>query len=163
MALDVEDLDLLGAKMDISQAIVDDIPKLCGILALLFEQEAEFRPDPKLQAAGLRRIIESPETGRILVLRDGPEIIGMVNLLFTVSTALGGRVAILEDMVVISEFRERGAGSLLLSEAVAFAKSQGCLRITLLTDKDNESAQRFYKSHGFYESAMVPMRLLLTP
>jgi GNAT superfamily N-acetyltransferase len=149
--------------MEISQATVDDIPQLCGLLALLFEQEAEFRPAGDLQAAGLRGIIDHPELGRILLLRDGPEIIGMVNLLFTVSTALGGRVAILEDMVVIPGSRSRGAGSLLLNKAIAFARSQGCLRITLLTDKENESAQRFYRGHGFHESAMVPMRLLLTP
>lgn len=149
--------------MEISQATNDDIPQLCGLLAHLFEQEEEFRPDRKLQAAGLHRIIGSPDTGRILLLRDGSKVTGMVNLLFTVSTALGGRVAILEDMIVLPEHRNGGAGSLLLSEAISFAKSQGCLRITLLTDNDNESAQRFYKRHGFHESMMVPMRLLLTP
>jgi len=149
--------------MEISLATIEDIPLLCRLLALLFEQEAEFRPEAELQAKGLRRIIESPETGQILVLRNGPRVLGMINLLFTVSTALGGRVAILEDMVVLPGYRNKGAGSLLLRAAISIAKSQGCLRITLLTDKDNEAAQGFYKRHGFIESAMVPMRLLLHP
>jgi len=148
--------------MEISQATVEDIPQLCGLLDLLFEQEAEFLPDRELQSAGLRRIIDHPEIGRILLLRKGNAIIAMVNLLFTVSTALGGQVAILEDMVVDPDYRRQGAGSMLLREAISFAESSGCLRITLLTDKANEAAQRFYSRHGFRESAMVPMRLHLS-
>jgi GNAT superfamily N-acetyltransferase len=149
--------------MEISRATVEDIPQLCELLALLFDQEAEFRPDSALQAEGVRQIIEFPERGRILALREGKTVVGMVNLLFTVSTALGGRVAILEDMVVRPDFRYRGAGSMLLEAALAFARSSGCLRLTLLTDAANKTAQRFYKRHGFSRSDMVPMRLLFTP
>jgi len=149
--------------MEISRATVEDIPQLCELLALLFDQEAEFRPDRGLQESGLRQIIDFPERGRILALREGKTVIGMVNLLFTVSTALGGQVAILEDLVVRPECRSKGAGSMLLEAALAFARSSGCLRLTLLTDSANEPAQRFYKKHGFSRSDMVPMRLLFTP
>ena len=142
-------------------ATLDDIPQLCELLALLFVQEAEFRPDRALQAAGLKRIIERPEAGRILVLRDGETIIAMVNLLFTVSTALGGRVALLEDMVVHPAHRGVGTGSTLLQAAIDVARSAGCRRITLLTDGDNRAAQRFYRRHGFEPSSMLPMRLSL--
>ena len=148
--------------MEINKATVEDIPQLCSLLSLLFEQEADFLPDRDLQSAGLRRIIDHPEIGGILLLRQGNAIIAMVNLLFTVSTALGGQVAILEDMVVDPDYRRQGAGSMLLREAISFAESSGCLRITLLTDKANEAAHRFYSKHGFSESAMVPMRLHLT-
>jgi len=85
----------------------------------------------------------------------------MVSLLFLPSTALGGRVALLEDMVVQPDARGGGAGSRLLAAATEFARSAGCLRITLLTDAHNAAAQRFYGRHGFARSAMIPMRLLL--
>jgi ribosomal protein S18 acetylase RimI-like enzyme len=85
----------------------------------------------------------------------------MVNLLYTVSTALGARVALLEDMVVAPQARGRGLGSALLTHAIAHARSQGCRRITLLTDGVNDSAQRFYARHGFTGSGMVPMRMSL--
>ena len=149
--------------MEISRATNEDIPQLCELLNLLFSQEVEFQPDRKLQAAGLRQIIDFPERGQILVLREGESIIGMVNLLFTVSTALGGRVAILEDMIVHPEYRGRGAGDMLLKAAIGLVKSSGCRRLTLLTDATNESAQRFYRRHGFTISEMVPMRLVLDP
>ena len=147
--------------MNVTQANNKDIPQLCELLELLFTQEIEFRPDPAAQAAGLRQVIDFPERGRILVLREGSVILGMVNLLFTVSTALGGRVAILEDMVVRPAQRGAGVGSTLLKAALDFARSAGCHRITLLTDGTNESAQRFYRRHGFNLSEMVPMRIVL--
>jgi len=147
--------------MEISEATKDDLKGLCDLLELLFAQEAEFRPDRSLQSTGLQQIIDFPERGRILVLREGALLIGMVNVLFTISTALGGRVALLEDMIVHPEYRGRGAGSGLLNAAIHLAKSFGCRRITLLTDRTNESAQRFYERHGFTISEMVPMRLFL--
>ncbi len=116
-----------------------------------------------MQTAGLRQIIDFPACGCILILREGPSIVGMVNLLFTVSTALGGRVAILEDLVVRPAHRGAGAGSLLVRAAVDFAASAACCRITLLTDRTNEPAQKFYRRHGFSLSEMVPMRLILQP
>jgi GNAT superfamily N-acetyltransferase len=131
------------------------------MLGILFAQEAEFRPDPERQAAGLRAVLGHPDVGQVLVLRDGPTAVGMVSLLFLPSTALGGRVALLEDMVVRPDARGGGAGSRLLQAAIAFARSVGCLRITLLTDADNMAAQRFYGRHGFGRSGMIPMRLPL--
>src|SRR5208282_3061489 len=147
--------------MKITEGTKDDIPGLCELLDLLFAQETEFRPDRSLQSTGLQQIIDFPECGRILVLRQGDSLIGMVNLLFTISTALGGRVALLEDMIVRPEYRGSGAGSELLQAAINLAELSGCRRITLLTDQTNESAQRFYKQHGFNLSEMVPMRLFL--
>jgi GNAT superfamily N-acetyltransferase len=147
--------------IEITKATKEDIPWLCELLGFLFAQEAESQPDRSLQSAGLQNIIDFPERGQILVLREWGSPLGMINLLFTVSTALGGRVAILEDMVVHPDHCGSGAGSKLLQAAIDFAKSVGCRRLTLLTDQTNKSAQRFYKRHGFTLSEMVPMRLLL--
>jgi GNAT superfamily N-acetyltransferase len=85
----------------------------------------------------------------------------MVNLLYTVSTAIGERVALLEDMVVSSSERGQGVGSNIIKQAVDFAKVKGCKRITLLTDDDNSGAHRFYERHGFSRSSMVAFRMFL--
>lgn len=118
-------------------------------------------PNTEAQIKGLSTIINNPELGTILVYREGSEIMGMVNLLFTISTALGERVAILEDMVVSPKARGSGIGSELLSHAISFARTYGCKRITLLTDSGNQGAQRFYAKHGFTASSMAPFRLSL--
>ena len=144
--------------MEITPAALIDIPELCDLLELLFTQEAEFKPNQKAQARGLVAIIDGTQVGDILVARNPGEIMGMVVLLYTVSTALGERVALLEDMVVSIKSRGMGLGSALLKAAVKLAKNKGCERITLLTDHDNEQAQRFYQRHGFERSSMVAFR-----
>lgn len=147
--------------MRIRTATAEDIPALCALLSVLFAQEEEFTPDPRAQSRGLARIITSPELGAVLAATDGPQIVGMVVLLYTLSIALGDRVALLEDMVVSPQVRGTGIGTQLLERAVAVARARGCKRITLLTDRSNESAQRFYRKQGFELSPMVPLRLNL--
>jgi GNAT superfamily N-acetyltransferase len=147
--------------MQITTAMPADIPALSGLLTELFTQETELAPNDENQRRGLARIIADPTIGMILVAKDGGDTIGMVNILFTVSTALGERVAILEDMIVAARARRAGIGGRLIEEAIARARASGCKRITLLTDGINESAQRFYRRHGFAPSAMIPFRLLL--
>ncbi|ADD69270.1 GCN5-related N-acetyltransferase [Denitrovibrio acetiphilus DSM 12809] len=144
--------------MKISKATTNDIPELCGLLTILFTQEEEFKPDFKKQAEGLRNIIENPSAGCILKAEADGRIIGMVNLLFTISTFTGGKVAVLEDMVVLPEQRGTGTGAKILEAAKNTAKEEGCRRITLLTDGNNLLAQKFYKKHGFERSDMVAMR-----
>lgn len=146
---------------NISLATPDDIPHLCALLAILFAQEADFQPDIQKQSAALHEIIAHPETGCILALREGDTIVGMVNLLYTISTACGGKVAILEDMIIHPFQRSHGLGNKLLQAALALARREGCLRITLLTDRVNDSAIRFYQRHGFVISEMMPLRLSL--
>lgn len=145
----------------ITIAQLNDIPALCDLLTELFSQETEFTPEPVLQARALANIISNPELGTILILKQQDKIVAMVNLLYSVSTALGGKVVLLEDMIVSASARGQGLGSQLLTEAIAYAKQQGCLRITLLTDSSNHSAQSFYAKHGFHASSMQPFRLLL--
>ena len=148
--------------MQIEKATVNDIPELCDLLAVLFSQEAEFEVDGHTQQTGLQAIISNPELGIILLARHKDKIVGMVSLLFSISTALGGRVAMLEDMVVLPEQRGLGMGSALLTAAIKTARDNGCLRITLLTDSDNAIAQGFYEKQGFIRSAMLAFRMRLS-
>jgi GNAT superfamily N-acetyltransferase len=145
----------------ICPATFNDIPQLCTLLAILFTLENDFQPNAEKQSVALHEIIAHPETGRILVMREGDLIIGMVNLLFTISTACGGKVAILEDMIIHPSRHNDGLGSKLLVAAKEFAQGENCKRITLLTDRANDSAIRFYQRQGFEISGMMPMRLAL--
>jgi N-acetylglutamate synthase-like GNAT family acetyltransferase len=143
------------------RASASDIPALSELLSVLFTQEIEFTPDTTAQCKGLATIIANENLGTILVARDGSTILAMVNLLFTISTALGERVALLEDMVVSPSVRGSGIGSDLLDYAIDFARLSGVKRITLLTDLANTSAQRFYAKHGFCQSSMIPLRRMI--
>ena len=147
--------------MEITKAVISDIPELCDLLDVLFTQETEFKADRNKQTRGLAAVIENPETGEILVARDSDRVIGMVSLLYTVSTAMGGRVAIMEDMVVSPNARGFGVGSRLLDYALKYAEEKGCKRITLLTDNANAKSHGFYQRHGFFRSQMIVFRRML--
>ncbi len=141
----------------IEPATLDDLPELTELLRDLFQQEADFQPDRDKQMRGLRLILEQPARGRIFVLRNERMIIGMINLLITISTAEGGFVLVLEDLVVHRDHRGSGYGSRLLQHAIGFAREKKFLRIALLTD-NTEETPRFYLKHGFVESEMKTMR-----
>ena len=147
----------------IEPATEADLDELSGMLGDLFAQEGDFRPDKEKQLRGLRLIFEQPSRGRVFVLRQNGAIVGMINLLFTISTAEGGFVMLLEDLVIHKKYQGKGYGSRLLQHAIDFAKQKNFLRITLLTDRPENVAQEFFRHYGFVESSMIPMRLWVTP
>ena len=144
----------------IEPATLEDLPQLVELLMALFSQEEDFAPDRSKQEHGLRLILEQPNRGRIFVLRTDHKVIGMVNLLFTISTAEGGLVVLMEDVIVHPQHRRQGYGGRLLEHAIKFAKERGFKRITLLTDKISAESQDFFQRHGFHFSTMIPMRLV---
>ena len=147
----------------IEPATEADLDELSEMLGELFAQEGDFRPDREKQLRGLRLIFEQPSRGRVFVLRQNGAIVGMINLLFTISTAECGFVILLEDLVVHKKYQGKGYGRKLLQHAIDFAKQKNFLRVTLLTDRPENVAQEFFRHHGFVESSMIPMRLWITP
>jgi len=138
-----------------------DLPRLVGLLGILFESEAEFSADAEKQRVALQAILADPAKGRIFVAREGREVVAMCSLLYTISTAEGGKAALFEDLVVAPDQRKRGIGAALLKHVIEQARAEGVLRITLLTDMQNERAQALYRRLGFVGSPMKPMRLRL--
>jgi len=153
----------MSENIVIEPATEADLDELSVLLGELFAQESDFRPDKDKQLRGLRLIFEQPSRGRVFVLRRDGAIVGMINLLFTISTAEGGFVMLLEDLVVHKQYQGHGYGAKLLNYAIDFAKKKNFLRITLLTDRPENVAQEFFRHHGFVESSMIPMRLWITP
>ena len=148
-------------RLQLGFARLSDIPRLAELLGFLFKQESDFKADPRKQAAGLRLILRDPRRGRIFTARYGGAVIGMVSLLFIISTAEGGPVVWLEDFVLDPAWRGKGIGAKLLDHAIAYARRRGIKRITLLTDRTNVRAARLYLRRGFQSSDMIPLRLAL--
>lgn len=145
-------------EIEISQAEYRDLDQLADLLAELFTLENDFCPDREKQLHGLRLILDNPALGRLFVLRDQDRVAGMANMLITVSTAEGCRVAVLEDVIIGNEYRGKGLGRRLVEHVLAWAKTDGMTRITLLADRDNKAAMGFYRKLGFEHSHMVVLR-----
>ena len=145
----------------IEPATIEDLSELTDLVMSLMAIEKDFRPNAEKQRHGLRLILEQPSRGRIFVARSDHKVIGMVNLLFTISTAEGGFVILMEDVIVRPEHRGHGYGTRLVHYVKEFARKKDFRRITLLTDRVSEESQRFFQRNGFVHSHMIPMRLLL--
>ena len=146
----------------VEMATLDDLPALTELVMELFSMsDGDFSPDRETQERGLRLILEDPSRGRIAVVRNDDQIFGMVNMLFTISTARGGFVILMEDVVIHPDHRGQGFGTMLVEHVIEFAKRKQFLRITILTDRISASSQEFFKKQGFDYSNMIPMRQLI--
>jgi len=146
----------LPVRIDFAAAT--DLEPLANLLAELFALEADFQPDRQKQLRGLRLILDNPQAGRIFVLRVDGEVAGMAVALFSISTAEGARVIVLEDFTVAHAERGRGYGRQLAEHVLAWASAEGCARVSLLADKDNAAALAFYGRLGFTGSNMLVLR-----
>ena len=142
----------------VEPATIEDLPALVELVMELFRLQGEYQPDRAAQERGLALILEQPSRGRIFVLRNGHRIVGMVNLLFTISTAMGGFVIQMEDVVIHPDHRGQGFGGQLLQHVIEFAKQKDFRRITILTDKISAESQNFFRKYDFEYSNMIPMR-----
>jgi len=144
--------------MQIDFANDADLDVMADLLYELFTLEADFKPERAKQLAALRWILDHPAHGRLFVAREGDRVVGMANALISISTAEGGPVLILEDVILSASHRGRGHGRSLIEHVLRWAASEGMQRVTLLADKDNVAALAFYQRLDFEESAMVVRR-----
>jgi N-acetylglutamate synthase-like GNAT family acetyltransferase len=145
----------------VEPATIEDLPALTELVMNLFALSGDFSPDQSVQERGLQLILEQPNRGRIFVVRNKDQIFGMVNLLFTISTACGGFVILMEDVVIHPDHRGQGYGAMLVDYVVDFAEKKQFKRITLLTDKISAESQEFFRKKGFEYSNMIPMRRII--
>jgi ribosomal protein S18 acetylase RimI-like enzyme len=139
-----------------------DIAMLADLLGELFAQEREFVPDRAAQTRGLTLLMERGADVRIMVAERQGDLIGMGVLHYGISTFLGAKIAMLEDVIVTSAQRGCGTGRQLMAGIIEQARADGAQRITLLTDHDNAAGQHFYEGFGFTRSSMLPYRLMLS-
>ncbi|MBI4734185.1 MAG: GNAT family N-acetyltransferase [Rubrobacteridae bacterium] len=151
------------SRIVLQKAGYDDVGVLAGFLHELFLLEQDFKPDIDKQTFALALAIDSPDLVSIfkVVLRNGDELIGMVALHKSISTAEGGWAGRIEDLYLRPGYRGKGMGAEVIDEIVRIAKADGLCRVTLIADKNNEPALNFYKKHGFEEMNLVSFAMRL--
>jgi len=142
-----------------------DIPAIAALLTSLFAIEQDFTPDPTRQLAGLKLML--PREDILLLVAETPveggtsRVIGFCSVQTLISTAEGGPVGLIEDVVVAEGWRSNGVGRKLLEGAEAWARRRGCSRLQLLADQDNPPALGFYAHLGWQQTSLRNWRRLL--
>lgn len=135
-----------------------DLPALCALLGELFAIEADFRPDPARQWLGLERLLKRAPDAAVLVAVSDGEVIGMCSAQVLISTAEGGEVALVEDVVVRADRRGSGAGSALIVALERWCRERGIRRLQLLADRANTPALDFYRRKGWQPTQLMAWR-----
>lgn len=141
-----------------------DIPTLCGLLEELFTLESDFQPDKHKQTQALQRLIDKSEGGTdqpacvVWVAEHGGQVIGMCSLQVLISTAEGGDVGLVEDVILDADFRGQGIGQQMLRRLEIWACEHGLTRLQLLADAQNASANAFYERQGWNRMQMLALR-----
>jgi len=140
----------------------EDIPRMCELLADLFSLETDFEVDVIKQMKGLSMLVSNP-WGRafVVVAVVDNSIVGMATVQTLISTAEGGHVGLVEDVIVDRQFRGRGVGTLLLEQIADWSRENGLKRLQLLADSDNRPALEFYSSLRWISTRLICLRKLL--
>ena len=144
-------------KVSIRTAEPADLDSLVFLLAALFSIEEDFVFDEPRQRRGLTLMLEN-ERGCVLVAEGQGQVIGMCTGQMTVSTAEGGLALLVEDVVVLEQWRGKGVGRHLLESLEVWAREQGIKRLQLLADRNNGPALDFYEALGWQATALVCLR-----
>ena len=137
-----------------------DVPAIATLLAI----EQDFTPDPARQIAALKLML--PREDILLwvaeeTLEGEAQVVGFCSVQCLISTAEGGPVGLVEDVVVAEGWRAAGIGRRLLEGAEAWARRRGCSRLQLLADEDNAPALDFYRRQGWQQTSLRNWRRLL--
>ncbi|MDP1784434.1 MAG: GNAT family N-acetyltransferase [Sulfuricurvum sp.] len=140
-------------KIIIRTAQNDDVKHMAGLLAELFSIEDDFVIDRDTQILGLQLLLETSYS-TVLVAQMDHCVVGMVSMQCFISTAVGGKVGLIEDMIVTRDFRRMGIGGMLLKAMIHTSEDLGYARLSLGADMRNHTAIALYRTFGFETSNM---------
>ncbi len=147
----------MRSAVTVRPAGISDLDAMTGLLWQLFSIETDFTPDEEKQQRGLQRLLDVPDA-QVAVAEVAGRVIGMATVQTLVSTAEGGRVGLVEDVVVDRVHRGKGVGSALLDYLQVWAAENSLSRLQLAADCGNDAALEFYQGRGWKQTRLVIMR-----
>ncbi|WP_075365583.1 GNAT family N-acetyltransferase [Desulfosporosinus metallidurans] len=139
----------------IRRANYPDISCMIRLLRILFSIETDFEVDESTQQSGLEMMLCNYTERCIMVAELNQQIVGMCTAQILVSTAEGGMVALIEDLVVEDAYRGQGIGKALLLSIESWAIARGVRRLQLLADRNNTLALDFYKKMNWKHTQLI--------
>jgi GNAT superfamily N-acetyltransferase len=135
-------------SVHIRQAESADVAAVLALYA-----QVDFNNDDVLSEAEAQKIFAEFSrypSYRLFVAINVTQVVGSYALLVMHNMAHGGMPsAVVEDVVVASAFQGRGIGRQLMDHAKEQAKSAGCYKLALSSNRKRHAAHAFYESLGF--------------
>lgn len=138
--------------LQVRKARRKDLP---AVVALLAQLGGEERLSLAAAARIHREMCKYPSYSCYLALVER-EPVGTFTLLVLPTLAPDGtREALVDGVVVATNWRGRGIGGAMMAEAMRLAAEEGCYNLALLSHSKHEDASRFYRSLGFRQRGVT--------
>ena len=146
--------------MKIRKATLEDGAQILALLKQLLTLGGEVNESWNDEPETIRRILENPELGSILVAEEDGEIAGLTTLSFPFAIRCKGRYTCIEENIVDAKHRGKGVGSKLLKAAIAEAVAQGCDELQV--NNPTEMGYPLYIRHEIKDNGKS-LRIKLSP
>ncbi|WP_042434832.1 GNAT family N-acetyltransferase [Streptacidiphilus anmyonensis] len=124
--------------------------------------EVSERPDPPgPDSTAFRDDRHRPEHMLVAQGRDGGELLGWVRVLPPTPLPSNAHIRAIQGLLVAPEARGLGLGRALLHAALARARAEGALRVTLRVLAGNTVARSLYETAGFEVTGVQPREFLV--
>lgn len=80
------------------------------------------------------------------VFREAGIVVGFATVYFSFTSSITAKVAVLNDLYISPDHRNKGIGRQLIEHCHSYAAEQGAARLQWVTAADNEPAQKLYDS-----------------
>ena len=125
-----------------------DAPAILPMM-IAFNRGESIAWDPAAGEAPLRRLLATPELGRVTLISVAGALAGYAVVTFGFDLEFGGRDALLTELYLKPEARGQGVGRRALERILEAARAEGAGAIHLQVRADNPVAQRVYRAAGF--------------
>lgn len=114
-----------------------------------FNREFDTETPPTEVLAGRFEGLLRREDQLALLTGTPEEPTGFAYLTLRLSPYYDGPVALLEELYVVPDLRDRGLGTALLSTAMQLVRERGSEEMQINVDEVDTDTRRFYERHGF--------------
>ncbi len=135
-------------SIHIREATPGDLPQ---ILTLIAQPDMDDGVSLSMDEANglVERIFNNPDHHLYVAVCNG-EIVGTFALILIQHLShKGARSAIVEDVVVRTEWQRLGVGRKMMAFAAEQGRKLGCYKLVLSSGKQRDRAHKFYESLGF--------------
>ena len=138
-----------------------DIEKIVEMMIIFYQHEhLEFNIDKNLKIVD--ELLNNSNLGKIFLIRSGNETVGYIIITYGFSIEYGGGLALIDELYIKKEFRNKGIGTETLKFVEENCKVSGMETIHLQVKNFNSSAKKLYATLGYEEIDRVFMRKVIS-
>jgi len=146
------------------RATEKDVPAIVAMLAddVLGASRETVGPESLSRYVNAFRTVDADANQFLLVVEDGTQMVGTLQLTFIAGLARGGlKRGLVEAVRVASDRRGEKIGEAMFAWVLEKCRHERCGIVQLTTDKSRTEAHRFYDRLGF-EPSHIGYKMMLT-